>query len=356
MDQSQIFFNRLFVFSEETDDNAAHDPLIREVFQIYNPKLTVVNQKLLYSTLDFDCYRVASEDRVFNLKLSLDPDNEILIRESLNLKKITREIGPKVLYDGKINIGESVRVLISTQEISDNILDIGRGFLIENLKKFISSYKILQEKKAPKWKLSDNLDIAFKTTQIKDNFFEDALISLREHVNVDIILRLFSEIKREISTLYDTSIIDKDKFCHGDLRICNIVTRNNRFKMINWGKAYQGNPFLDISCLINSLGVRGELRSRMIAQICEDLNITYSQVEYNLCDKITSLLTLQQLIVDYLYEIYMFGGGNHIKICRIANDFSQNFSNFIQFPFFSENKNFLLKLLTEPVVGLRAEN
>jgi hypothetical protein len=351
MDQSQIFLNRAFVFKNQNLNSDSQENLIKEIFIKQGTPINVQKTKFLYTTVDYDCYKVFCQDRFYNLKLSLSPECPILTREASALKLLDSQIAPKLVSHGIIKIGDEMSFLISSHENSENVLDLGRGYLLDNFHEFVNTYELLFKKEPPNLTLASSIGERFKAADLKESFLENSISALAEHSDIQSITELFKDIEKEISNLYNVSVLDKGHFCHGDLRLKNIITRNSYFKMVNWGHCFSGNVFLDLSKLMISIGTKGNDKTQLIRGFCERIGIEYIIEDYNLCEKISLLLTMHQLIVDYLYEVYMFESVRRLEICHIINDFTQNFNNFCRFPFFNKKKDFLAQLITEPIVG-----
>jgi hypothetical protein len=351
MDQSQIFLNRAFVFDNHNLNSDSQEELIKEIFIKQDQPINIQKTKFLYTTLDYDCYKVFSQDRFFNLKLSLSPDCPVLEREASALKLLDSQIAPKLISQGTIKIGDEMAFLISSHENSDNILDLGRGYLVDNFHRFVDVYEILFKKKAPNLTLISSISEQLKTANLKDGFWEDSLSALADHSDLESITGVFKDIEKEISNLYNPSVLDKGHFCHGDLRLKNIITRAGHFKMVNWGRCFSGNVLFDLSKLVLSMGVRGNEKTQVIRAFCERVGVEYSIDEYDLCERLNLLLCMHHLIIDYLYEVYVFESSRQLEICRIINDFTHNFNQFCKFSFFNEKKSFLAQLITEPIVG-----
>lgn len=115
-----------------------------------------------------------------------------------------------------------------------------------------------------------------------------------------------------------------------------------------------GHPFVDFIDLILESGFGREHEKDLLSLFC---NYTNTQLDKRLYHALyESLLRkkLVELIGAYIYEVYLFKSYRINKILNIADTFSQSYDRFRVIPLFEENREFILKTLTESILGVKA--
>ena len=137
VDQAKLFSGRAFVFQSSKVDYSSEKSLVEKIFKSLPQPVKVKDVKLLNSSVDFDCYKVFSKNKCYNIKISFSENCPSLVRESDSLRLVKNQVSPTLLHFDKINIGEEITYLISSQEQSYPLNDLGRGFLFENFSSFL---------------------------------------------------------------------------------------------------------------------------------------------------------------------------------------------------------------------------
>tara|TARA_R100000152_G_C6765011_1_gene189742 strand:+ start:455 stop:1519 length:1065 start_codon:yes stop_codon:yes gene_type:complete len=352
VDQAKLFSGRAFVFQSSKVDYSSEKSLVEKIFKSLPQPVKVKDVKLLNSSVDFDCYKVFSKNKCYNIKISFSENCPSLVRESDSLRLVKNQVSPTLLHFDKINIGEEITYLISSQEQSYPLNDLGRGFLFENFSSFLFSWKKLLENDPPKYSIRDNISELLFNLNFKESFFEDAYEAASEMDKFDKVSSLINDINQNITTIYDSSVLESTHFCHGNLNHSNILWRNGLFKFCNFNKSFSGHHYLDLSQLILRLGISKTSKRKMIKEYSKYMDLDFNEKEYKLCEKINTLMILGEILVRYFTEIYIFESSRPVKFCEIITLFSQNLQEFSKFDFFSDYKSFLIKMISSPINSL----
>ena len=351
MDQSQLFSKRAYVFDGSDKNTDSELDFVKKIFFSLDSPINVENAKLKESTHSYDLYKVISKSRVYALKISFADECKVIHRENNILSSIECPVAPTAITSGQIKIGDNIQYSIMSHEQSDKVIELGRGILIENFNYFCQSYKILRENDPPQNSLSEVIGDLFDLSNLENNFLETSIEAIESYTDKQKIKSLFSDIKTELASSFDSGVLNRHDFCHGNLCIDNILCRNNTFKMINFDYAHRGNVMFDLSRLILSIGCSGNQKTQLIRKFCSETGVEFKESEYNSCEKINLLLLLHNLAINYLYEVYMFDSAREINICNIINEFAQNYKNFHKLRLFEKHKDFISKTVIEPIVG-----
>jgi len=353
MDQSQIFSRRAYVFQGKEEEAQIGEEFIKKIFLNLDNPINIINSSLIDATPSYDVYKASSQTKNYQLKLSFADSCPVLQRESHALSRVKNLVCPTYIQNGKLKIGEDIIFSVSSHEAASAISSVGRGVLIQGFSSFCDTYKKLQQNEKPQNNFIECVGDIFELGELEKNFIEEAVESMDNHTGKNKVYELFFDIKKEATSIYDPSIFDKNDFCHGNLTIYNIIERGGLFKLINLDYAHRGNFLTDLSRLMLSLGIKGNAKTQLIRLFCEKTGLAFNPKEYELCEKMNALITLHQLSMDYLYEVYMFNSTRELKICNLINDYAQNFADFCRLPFFEKYKQFISQTIMEPIVGIK---
>ena len=115
-----------------------------------------------------------------------------------------------------------------------------------------------------------------------------------------------------------------------------------------------GHPFVDFINLILESGLGREQEKDLLTLFCDYTNIQLDKRLYHSFYECLLRKKLVELIGSYIYEVYLFKSYRLDKILNIADTFSQCYDRFRVIPIFEENREFILKTLTEPILGVKA--
>ena len=115
-----------------------------------------------------------------------------------------------------------------------------------------------------------------------------------------------------------------------------------------------GHPFVDFINLILEGGFGRAYEKNLLPLFCNHTNTQLDKRLYHALYESLLRKKLVELIGTYIYEVYVFKSYRLNKILNVADVFSQCYDRFRVIPLFEENRQFILKTLTEPVLGVKA--
>ena len=112
------------------------------------------------------------------------------------------------------------------------------------------------------------------------------------------------------------------------------------------------HPFIDLVDLILDWGCDKDTEKTLVDKMAETLQISsdaYDEI-YQMClgKKIAQLLSA------YIKEVYLYNCYRQEKLIAIADSFSQCYERFCSIDIFNENRHFILKTITEPIIGVNS--
>ena len=318
---------------------------------IKNPK----NIELLSVNDNYDLYRFELKNESFCLKVSFDPECEYLQTEENNLKKINKFISPILLKSGKVKVGDYLYCLITSFENADSIYSIGSPVVYEKFDNFCEAYCLLQDSKSLVFNYKKHIT-KFLNNNNLNSMDQEQLDSIEEYTDLNKLKNIFENLHKDLKTIKHESLNERKFLCHGNLNKKNILYRNGYFKFINFGDSYNSHCFLDLADLIINLNFDEKNEVEAVHFFCDSLNLNFKDNReiYSICYDIAIRKNLLNTIYSYLKEVYLLKSMRSEKIIDISKHFSNNYQRFLKINHFFENKDFLFKTITEPILHQRA--
>lgn len=356
MSLSNLFENKAYVTNPKLNVEQHEIDLVNNILLSLKTPIQVSDLKLISVNDEYDTYKFTYDGFFYCLKISLDGESQALKQEAHCLENINETIRPLFFDYGKLKIGDNVCYLITSYENAESIFNLGRSYFIENFDNFCEAYSLMQESNKLPYLFKDYLKNVFESANIEEYFLEDSISSIKNYTDFDKIKEFLFNMRNEILTSYDESLMKSDYICHGNLNYNSIISRNGLFKFINYDRSMMCHCFFDFSQLIIELGIDEKLELLLLRRFCKSLDIDYES-NLGLYKKYYEIAIRQksiEIVVDYLKEVYLYASLRKEKIIKICDRFSQSYNRFIKISYFNEHKEFLIKTLTEPIFNIKA--
>ena len=119
-----LYNNKAYVLSAPSLQKSTKEYVLTIIDKIYR-KLNVESITLLDNGINYDTYSLESSDgKFYLLKVSLDPENIQLSRESFFLKKLKNFASGKFVCLKKVKVGDDILCLLSQFPNSVNLKDV----------------------------------------------------------------------------------------------------------------------------------------------------------------------------------------------------------------------------------------
>lgn len=354
---SNLFQNKAYVIPIHLAKNDSEIELVK--FLLNSLKDPIVPEKIEFisTTENYDIYKYLYKNLNYCIKISLDSNCEKIEHESKFIKNINPTIRPNYISDGNIKIGDNLRYIITSYENAESLNELGRSYLIENFDNFCYSYSLMQNSTGSFISYKDHLSNYFKMADIENLLNIDAISSIKNYTNFPLIKQIMLDMQNELMLSYDESFSNNKFLCHGDLNPGNIISKNNLFKFINFDNCYSSHCFFDLNELILEFGIPEDLEFFLLEKFCLNLNINFNNESikfYKKCYELTLIKKGIELMINYLKEIYLYSSFRKNKIIEISSKFSQSYDRYMSISHFRNNKDFILKTLTEPILNSKA--
>ena len=121
--------------------------------------------------------------------------------------------------------------------------------------------------------------------------------------------------------------------------------------------SFRINMAKELNELIIEVGIPEDMEFSLLEKFCLNLKIDFNNETlklYKKCYEITLIKKSIELISNYLKEVYLYSSNRQDKIIEISDKFSQSYDRYMSTPLLRDNKDFILKTLTEPILNEKA--
>ncbi len=357
MDLKNLITNKAFLF-ERQEEKSDGDEVVLKILEKEKYK-EINNIQYLGTNFNFDSYRAEADGRAILIKYSLDPDSKFLFNEFDFLRSNTSIWKPVSINFNTIKIGDPVTYSIQTFEYAENVEEIGRGIIWENLESFLICYCSIQNANhLPSRNFKSYLQSKLEECSV-ESIPEEAVSLLKERNEYDRLCQLVNLIIDNINQLYKQDVVNANEFVHGNIKLSNILFRNDAFKLINFTDCYKGNAFFDLAALVCCMDLDFDQEKSLFYSFIKfqkkEFSIELWQ-SYKICYDIFIRLLLLQIVFSYLKEVYVLESSRPSKINKLINTFILNADRFYKINGIIPYVEFLYTSLLEPLIGRKEES
>lgn len=346
-----LYNNKAYVLSAPSLQKSTKEYVLTIIDKIYR-KLNVESITLLDNGINYDTYSLESSDgKFYLLKVSLDPENIQLSRESFFLKKLKNFASGKFVCLKKVKVGDDILCLLSQFPNSVNLKDVGRDFFLKNADVFFWTHKALIEKIKPKRLKSGYLKELSESKDFSKNFTDKTKSLVKDYTDYikleKILINLLHDLNNSAPNIKDL------KPCLSNINFDSIYLTDSLFFFDKLEGCCKYDPYLDLCDIILNFSFRDEAQDQILSaykSVHKSFNEEKFKSFYDFCVK----KKLVESLSDYLTEVYELRCLRIKKITEVISIFYSNLRNFKKLPIFIDNQDFLLKTITEPVLGVKA--
>lgn len=355
MNPRGIFAGKAYVVGDNSLRDGFDEEILRRILLSVNEGIQLDEARIVETNEHYDAFRLEANGKFYHAKLSFDPDCPPIIREEETLENSNYFVAPELVQSGRISVGtEPLRYCLMTWDEAPNLYDLGRGamtsrpisiaFALKNMREF-GSFPTTRS-------MREYISFLFRESDLESYFLDDSLEALDEHTDLQRVKGFFSEVKSSLNGLYDARLCERKTLCHGALKLDNILCRGELFKFRNFDHCFIGNQWFDLCKIVLELGIRKREERKFVSEVATHAGL--NPEEYESCMTLSCLIYILELAVEYLKEVYVFSSQRQNKIVEINARFSQNFSRLRAIQPFEDNREFISKLITEPILGYKA--
>jgi hypothetical protein len=348
---SSILNNRIFSVDSTFGQNSTlGQEFLQKCLKESNIADTIETVTVVSEENNYDSYEIETvEERVFRVKISSDSKNYDLKRESDILNKT------QGIATGKpCSFKESENSYLVFQfPRSINVLELPKSELIEDRHNLARAYFTLNRAISPKPKRKyksiikeDIKNLSFK------NFPKDSIDAITNYSNYGILNKFLTKLATEIQDR--VSKIDAGKTCLGGMPMKNIFYSNGLYFFDCLHRTSLCHPFIDLVDFSLDFGADNETETLFLDEFCKVGNLDRDRHLYGEIYELQLRQKLLDIVMQYLLEVYVLRSQRITNLVDLANLFSQSLDRFRSIPLFVDNNSFLLKTITEPILGVKA--
>lgn len=259
----------------------------------------------------------------------------------------------KSFYGGeKVQHGVSplgVAYMVTPAPSRFSLRDQGRHYLFD--RNFGESYLQFANRRVSTDTVYEWLDEIFDNSKLSRFLSSDADESLHRYMGVtyDSLSLWIDSLRRSMKA---DKVISGHSFCHGDLNFDDILVdvRNDKFYPVNLRRSFMGHPAYDLSNMLMNIGVVGHTYQNYCKKITKKMG--YPQEDWGVCWKLVAKKQLLEIVIAYLKEVYVYASSRPDEIAYLSAKLADLDSVFSEIPEYSENREFILSIVTEPILGL----
>ena len=328
---------------------------VAEIFKKINLNVSPHEVKLLACHDDYDDYEIKDEEgRSLRAKISFEKGNRTLKKESSNLKAAQSPVCGYWLGAGDIKLGDEFSYLVYGFARSESVREIGRSLLISDSHALFDCYARFQETKPLKRHYKSLIKESSQKFNIKNVLSSQEKERVSDYTDYKRLESLLQSFRAQTLDLFPTTEESAWLKCHGRLSLDSIFFNGNDFHFDYLADNSMGHPFVDFINLILESGFKREQEKNLLPLFCDYTNIELDKRLYHAFYECLLRKKLMELIGSYIYEVYVFKSYRLDRILNIADTFSQCYDRFRVIPIFEQNREFILKTLTEPILGVKA--
>lgn len=346
-----LFNNRAYIINTPS----LKDSSVKFVKAILDKLNYVIDIKQLESfdnALDYDTYSIKAKDgKFYLLKVSFDSSNKSLKKESKILKQLKGFACGKFIAFDKIKISEEIVCLLMQFPDSLCFDSLGRSFVIENSEILFKTHKHLCENLKVKSSKTNYLKESFEEFNFPKFLDKKTKAAIDSYSDYKLFEKIYKDLVKDLKAHVPKTL--KHKPCLGNMNISSIFLKENLIFFDKLEKCSNFHPLIDLCELILTLGLKDKQKNKLIKSfilVYNDVNA----VAFNEFFNFSIRKKLLENMCIYLREVYYLNFFRAEKVTDNINVFYTNFKHFNKIPIFLDNKEFLVKSLTEPVLGAKA--
>lgn len=347
---SSIYNGRLYTMPIPSQPSNVELEFIKRIIGKSNVNVDISNLDMVECSEDYDMYRIRTKQKTLSLKFSYDYENKYLLKEIQNVKKIKTEITPVYLDSGVIEVGDKILYLLCEFHNGEPIMDVGRSYLSTEFDLFLESYKKIHGQKAGRLTykgLNNQIVKDFNLRGIFNNEHIQAIDNSSDFLKIE---GLVLEIKKEINSLKSKLPDVTTGLVLGGATPTNIFVCSRGIQFDDLRSLCKGHVFSDIASIVLSFGLGPLIEIDMVKRACSSIGINYDKSLYDLFYAVELRKKCLSYLFRYLKEVYLYESQRVYEIVKIIDEFSLSYERMCKIPVFKENREFIRKNITEPVL------
>ncbi len=354
MKLSSLFKDKAYAFAQSgdpEDDCKFATALLKKT----NPELNIKHLALWSVTDYYDVFMILTANQeLLKLKISLSDPDHVLEKESVVLRRSHCPALPILVDYGTSKIGEEVTYLLARVPAGENVRSQGRSCLINNLDLFLKSYWVFAKSHNVKPTYKKVITYFTKNLIPQNVLGKESLEALEDYTDSDLCEKFLLDLRADILSRFKDIQKKLNKKCHAALSLDSIFYYGGGFYFDELHNVCMGHPYIDFCDMVIESGSPPENDIYLWKQFCDSGSFPQDRDLYDKIYQLCLRKKLADLLISYIKEVYVYDSFRYEEIFHVADSFSHAYTRFQEIESFSENKDFIMKTICEPIFGVKA--
>lgn len=351
-----IFEGKLYTLPTNRKPDNSDKSLIKKALERDGHYISLDNLQLVKTGEDYDLFFIKTDDKFYSLKLSFDGDNKSLRRELNLVKKLNCKNVPSFVGGGNIVIGDKLFYLLCETSPSEPITDYGTGALTGNLNKFLQDYSEFSNDTPSSYSFREQTKDFAESLNLDNLFTGDDVENINSNSDYPLCRDILNNLNKEIVDLSKKIDHPFEHNILGDLDTSYIFYDGLDFQFFDLKNCCRGHVFSDLINISLTLGLSKNYEKHFITKSCSELGIEYDKQLFSILYNLELRKKSLKLFVNYLKEIYLYEFQRPEEILKISQEFTNSYENYCKIPIIKENRHFIFKNITEPILQCSPKN
>lgn len=323
---------------------------IKRILSNSSVNVDVTRLDSIDSSEDYDMYRIFTNNGALSLKFSYEYDNKHLLREIKNSKKLNTPNTPKYIDGGVAEVGDNILYLLCKFHNGEPIMEVGRSYISTELDLFLEAYKNLHRCSVGRLTYKGLNTQFIKDNNMRDIFGDEQIKAIDTNSDFAKIEKLISCLKKEVNSLKSKLPDVTTGLILGGATPSNVFVSREGVQFDDLRNLCKGHMFSDIADITLSFGLGPLVEIDIVKNFCSSLGVDYDKPLYDLFYAVELRKKCISYLIRYLKEVYLYESQRVYEIVRIIDEFSLSYERMCKIPVFKENREFIRKNITEPVL------
>lgn len=323
---------------------------IKRILSNSSVNVDVTRLDSIDSSEDYDMYRIFTNNGALSLKFSYEYDNKHLLREIKNSKKLNTPNTPRYIDGGVAEVGDNILYLLCKFHNGEPIMEVGRSYISTELDLFLEAYKNLHRCSVGRLTYKGLNTQFIKDNNMRDIFGDEQIKAIDTNSDFAKIEKLISCLKKEVNSLKSKLPDVTTGLILGGATPSNVFVSREGVQFDDLRNLCKGHMFSDIADITLSFGLGPLVEIDIVKNFCSSLGVDYDKPLYDLFYAVELRKKCISYLIRYLKEVYLYESQRVYEIVRIIDEFSLSYERMCKIPVFKENREFIRKNITEPVL------
>lgn len=247
---SQMLQGRIISNTQNFSLSRIEMEYLKDIFE-KDPKIStkfknVSDIEIIDRNFFYDLYSFKNDDKKYVIKIGDEDDIYLLKRETKFLKKLDgKHLAPKFYLSG---FGEDYSYMITSYEHGLPLKEYGSSFFFSSVELVGTHLRKLHDETVSDYSEKKIfLDMHFNMCNFEEILDKEVFDEMKEVKHFTNCLSMIKIIKQAIDVQVPSMFESNVVLCHSNLKLSNILYRQNMIKFVNFHQSFYMNPCWDLA-------------------------------------------------------------------------------------------------------------